>query len=68
MPTDEDRLRRADYRLDLEVDGALLLLHVDGPEGPTLRKHLDEVRQAAERCGLQLVVNGRGPDDQGMWV
>jgi len=65
MASEPDRGERPHYRLELEVDGALLRLHIDGPDGspgPTLRRHVAEVRQAAERCGLHLVVEGDDTD------
>ena len=65
MATDRDPRQAADYHLDLEVDGAKLLLRVEGPAGPVLRRHVAEVRRAAERCGLHLVVRG-WTDEPGM--
>ena len=46
------------YHLDIAFDGGCLLLQVDGPPDPELREHVAEVRRAAERCGLDVVVTG----------
>ena len=51
--TTEDR-----YRISIAIQSDKLLVHVDGPEGPTLRQHLREVRRAATQCGLEVVERG----------
>ena len=44
------------YRLDLRISGDRLLVHLEGPAGPDAERHLREVRAAAEKCDLDVVV------------
>ena len=43
------------HRLSIAVESGKLLVHVDGPEGPSLEQHLREVRRAATQCGFEVV-------------
>lgn len=59
------RPRENDYRLDISIDDKTVHLHVDGQEGEELRRHVNEVKRAAESCGFQLAVTGTH-DGRGM--
>lgn len=52
------RPRDNDYRLDISIDDKTVHLHVEGQEGDELRRHVDEVKRAAESCGFHLAVTG----------
>lgn len=45
------------YRLDLRIRGDRLIVNVEGPPGPDADRHLSEVRAAAAKCDLAVVVS-----------
>jgi hypothetical protein len=47
------------YRIDLRIRGDRLLVNLEGPHGPDAERHLNEVRAAAARCDLDVVVHRR---------
>ena len=44
------------YRIDLRFRGRRLLVKLDGTSGPDAERHLAEVRSAAAKCDLDVVV------------
>ena len=48
--------REPQYRIDLRFRGDRLLVKMDGPAGPDADRHLAEVRDAAAKCNLDVVV------------
>ena len=48
--------RQPQYRIDLRFRGDRLLVRMDGPRGPDAERHLADVRKAAAKCDLDVVV------------
>lgn len=55
-------MRNAKYRIDIRFQADRVLVSIDGAPGPEGDRHLSEVRAAAERCGLEMVLRPRRRD------